>query len=1032
MLNKMKKLPFYLLVLQGVLFGIELQVAAQALVPLKAVERLGGRQQMRSLEAAVTKKQLSGSQKSDRFTNKLQQIPLDRGSANKLPQKSEEGSALEIPTSVTSPYSHVWVIKDSQNQPEQQPFAWMVKDTKKQHEDGSTVPLQPILGLLKDTNQAALQMADAGDAGKATKKSGFDEIVKNTEKVEGLFTLYRNKKTGKIYLEIKPEQLNKNFLGTVTMESGIGERGIYSGVPLNDFLFYFRRVNENLHFVVRNVNFRTRSGEPQERSLNRAFSDSVLYSLDIKATHPQRKTLLIDMGDLLLTDLPGLTSMLKTFLDTSYRLDSSKSYFDTAKAFPLNIEISSVYGFSSTSSQDANLATLPDSRALSLKVHYSLSQLPENNGYIPRLADDRIGYFITAYKDFSNDNRREPFVRYIHRWHLEKQDPKASLSPPKKPIVFWIENSVPVEYRDSIREGVLMWNKAFEKAGFKDAIEVRQMPDNATWSPADVRYNTIRWINSLDGYSARGPSRVNPLTGEILDADIIVDANMVQSIKQRYRNLVESSQSSETGLFSQIAGNPNLCNGLERGQATEKGKEENPSLSTPDFSQLLQDHDLCYGMEAATQSAMGAIALSLVHNVLPNSNEMKEFVHQYIRHLISHEIGHTLGLRHNFHGSTLLKPEELNNTDITRIKGMVSSVMDYVPVNLAPEGVKQGEYYPGVVGPYDKWAIEYGYKPSGATNFVAEKRFLEQIASKSPESEYAYATDEDILDLDPGASLWDLSGDVLRYSQSQMDNARMMWGRLDKRYPLQGDSYEEMRVLFNTILSYYFSNANLMSQYIGGQSFSRNHAGDPNGRLPFEPVPLEKQRDALTKIGKYVFAADAFDFPPELLNQLAPSRWRHWGNPIPIFRLDYPIHENLLLQQRRVLRSLLSEDRLNRLRDIELKTKPGEALTLPELFDTLQNSIWTEVQQSDRKPANISSLRRSLQREHLEIMLGMVLRTESVPEDARTLAWYELQQLRKSLDSASKQKNLDTYTKAHLLETRDRINKALNAQLESK
>ncbi|WP_242040536.1 zinc-dependent metalloprotease [Coleofasciculus sp. FACHB-1120] len=1027
MLEKMKKLPFYVFVLQGVLLAIELQVRAVALLPLKAEERLSDRQQMRSLEAAVTKKLLSGSQKLDRSTNTMQPISptsLDKGKSNTLPQTSEWVSAPEIPASVTSPHSYVWVIKDSQNQPEQLPFAWIVKDVKKQYGEGSTVPLQPILGLLKDINQAApLQMADAG---KVTKKSGFDELVKNTEKVEGLFTLYRNKKTGKIYLEIKPEQLNKNFLGTVTMESGIGERGIYSGVPLNDFLFYFRRVNDNLHFVVRNVNFRTRSGEPQERSLNRAFSDSVLYSLDIKATHPQRKTLLIDMGELLLTDLPGLTSMLKTFLDTSYRLDSNKSYFDTAKAFPRNIEISSVYGFSSTSSEDANLATLPDSRALSLKVHYSLSQLPENNGYIPRLADDRIGYFITAYKDFSNDNRREPFVRYIHRWHLEKQDPKASLSPPKKPIVFWIENSVPVEYRDAIREGVLMWNKAFEKAGFKDAIEVRQMPDNATWSPADVRYNTIRWINSLDGYSARGPSRVNPLTGEILDADIIVDANMVQSIRQRYRTLVESSQSSGTGLFSQIAGNPNLCNGLER-----EG-ERNSQSSTPDFSQLLQDHDLCYGMEAATQSAMGAIALSLVHNVLPSSNEMKEFVHQYIRHLISHEIGHTLGLRHNFHGSTLLKPEELNNTDITRIKGMASSVMDYVPVNLAPQGVKQGDYYPAVVGPYDKWAIEYGYKPSGAMNFVGEKRFLEQIASKSPQPEYAYATDEDILDLDPGASLWDLSGDVLRYSQWQMDNARMMWGRLDKRYPLRGDSYEEMRVLFNTILSYYFSNANLMSQYIGGQSFSRNHAGDPNGRLPFEPVPLEKQRDALTKLGKYVFAADAFDFPPELLNQLAPSRWRHWGNPIPIFRLDYPIHENLLLQQRRVLRSLLSADRLNRLRDIELKTKPGEALTLPELFDTLQNSIWTEVQQSDRKPANISSLRRSLQREHLEIMLGMVLRTESVPEDARTLAWYELQQLRKSLDSASKQKNLDTYTKAHLLETRDRINKALNAQLESK
>ena len=244
MLDKMRRLPFYIVVLYGLLLGTKAQVTAQPLsAPPKTEASIVNRQQMRSLAAAVTNnQQLSGSQESDSFTNTLQQIPaipLDRGGANESPQKSERVSAAEIPASITSPHSHVWVIKDSQNQPEEQPFAWMVKDAKKQYGDGSTVPLQPILGLLKDTKQTALQMADAG---KVTKKSGFDEIVKNTDKVEGLFTLYRNKKTGKIYLEIKPEQLNKNFLGTVTMESGIGERGIYSGVPLNDFLFYFRRV----------------------------------------------------------------------------------------------------------------------------------------------------------------------------------------------------------------------------------------------------------------------------------------------------------------------------------------------------------------------------------------------------------------------------------------------------------------------------------------------------------------------------------------------------------------------------------------------------------------------------------------------------------------------------------------------------------------------------------------------------------------------------------------------------------------------
>jgi hypothetical protein len=369
----------------------------------------------------------------------------------------------------------------------------------------------------------------------------FREIVNRTNKLEGLFTLYSSEESGKIYWEIRPDQLNKNYLAIVTLESGIGESGIYSGLPLSDFLFYFRRVNDNLHFVVRNVKFRTEPSQPEQRSLARSFSDSILYSVQIDTIDPRTKNILINLEDLLMQDFPGLTSLLKSSLQADYHLEQSRSYFGDINSFPENVEIDSVYGFSSL--EGADLVTVPDSRALTLKVHYSFSQLRENNGYIPRLADDRVGYFITAFQDLSNKNTEEPFVRYINRWHLEPSDPKAALSPPIKPIVFWIENAVPFEYRDAIREGILMWNRAFEKAGFQNAIEARQMPDDADWQPADVRYNTIRWFNALDAGFARGPARVNPLTGEILDADIIVDANMVRSIQHGYRALIGANSS---------------------------------------------------------------------------------------------------------------------------------------------------------------------------------------------------------------------------------------------------------------------------------------------------------------------------------------------------------------------------------------------------------------------------------------------------------------------------------------------------------
>jgi predicted Zn-dependent protease len=848
-----------------------------------------------------------------------------------------------------------------------------------------------------------------------SKKEDFcqlNKVVKTIEKLEGLFTLYCTENSGKIYLEIKPEQLNKDYLAIVTLESGIGERGIYSGLPLSDFLFYFQRVNNRLQFVVRNVKFRAES-RPEQRSLARSFSDSVLYSLEIVNIDPQSENILVKLDELLMQDFPGLTPFLKYSLEADYRLDGRKSYLGEINSFPENVEIDSIYGFSSL--EGSNLVTVPDSRALTLKVHYSFSQLRENNSYIPRLADDRVGYFITAFQDLSNNNPYQSFVRYINRWHLEPSNPNAPLSPPKEPIVYWIENAVPLEYRDVIREGILMWNKAFEKAGFQNAIEVRQMPDDADWQPADVHYNTIRWFNSLDAGFARGPMRVNPFTGEILDADIIVDANMVRSIQQEYHTLMEANSSL-----------------VDKNPCQVVSVSQKPGAN----NYLLPDSEFCYGMESSNQAAIGALALSILPTT-PSSEMMKEYVHQYLRSLIAHEVGHTLGLRHNFHGSTMLAPEELNNTEITHTKGLVGSLMDYLPVNIAPQGVQQGDYFPGVVGPYDEWAIEYGYKksPSPALEGIipeSEKSFLEQIALASPQPELSYATDEDIWDINPLANVWDMSSDVLLYSQWQMDNARVMWERLDKGYLSKGERYSNLRVSFNRVFKYYFRNATLLSKYIGGQSFRRLYPSD-DASWTFVPVSLLKQRQALTKLQEYVFAENAFRFSPQLLNQLAPSHWEHWGTEVPNNRLDYPIHENILRFQSAVLRSLLDSDRLNRLQDIELKTLPGQALSIPELFDTLQTGIWTEVL-TPGEPKPISSVRRSLQREYLNILLEMMLGNTDTPEDGRTLAWYELRQLQKAIDVMVKQlsQSLDIYTLAHLEASGDRINKALNAQLLSK
>jgi Met-zincin/Domain of unknown function (DUF5117) len=863
----------------------------------------------------------------------------------------------------------------------------------------------------------------------------FETVIRDSKKIEGLFTLYRNEKTGRVFAEIRPEQLDQNHLMVMTLESAIGEKGLYSGLPLGDFLFKLRRVNNTLQFVVPNTYFRADRGTPMGRSLERSFSDSVLQTLPIRSIHEKRKSLLVEMNSLLLGDLPGLSSALG---GGGYGLDPSRSYISRVKNFDKNTEIETVFGFNGSGDLGGLMPsffnTLPDSRAFDLRVRYSLSVLPDkNNGYRPRLADDRVGYFITAFQDFNDDMPRQPFVRYINRWQLEKQDPTATLSAPKEPIVFWIENTVPLEYRSAVKEGIEMWNQAFEQAGYKNAVVAKQMPNKADWDPADVRYNTIRWFNSTDAIFAMGPSRVNPLTGQILDADIVVDANFVRAMRQEYRTIIEQNQEANVPFVSALMGQNNLCS---YGMAGRSLNQRLKTAAKPIVQPLrFKPHpigvqDLCYGLESAQQFSMGAMNLSLMQNELPSSEAMGEYIHDFLRELIAHEVGHTLGLRHNFRGSGMLKPEELNNVEITRKQGLVGSVMDYNAVNLAPQGTKQGDYYTHVIGLYDKWAIEYGYSASNAKSIIEERDYLQTIASRSAEPALAYATDEDVVSaLDPQINLFDMSGDVLTYAKWQMENARAMWQRVDKRYPLQGDGFNEVRVAFNTVFSHYLQNASFLINYVGGQSFNRSRYGDAKGRLPFEAIPVAEQRRALELIRTNVFDDSAFKFSPALLNKLAPSRWSHWGTNTPVLRLDYPIFENVLFLQSIVMRDLLNYERLARIRDGELKA-PNQTLTIPELFDNLQMGIWGEVMQP-KDGMSLSSLRRALQREYMNAMIDLVLRHSEAPEDARTVARYELKQLRDGIGRAMRKVNAkDVYTMAHLEEAHDRISKAIDAPLQ--
>lgn len=841
----------------------------------------------------------------------------------------------------------------------------------------------------------------------------FEEVVKEAEKLEGLFTLYRKKE--KVYLELRPDQLEKDYLVLITLETGTGS-SILAGFPMDTKLCRFHRVYNNLQFIQRNVYFRANPNDPVHRAVQRSFSDSVLASLKIESEHKERKSLLVDLSGLFLIDFADLTNWVNPpGVPGGYNLDRDKSYFGTVKVFPQNIEIESVFVL--TNSRPRYDMALPDSRAMTLKVRYSLSELPQND-YVPRLADDRVGYFITAFRDYSQDQKYQNFVRYINRWHLEKENPQAPLSRPKQPIVFWIENTVPVEYREAIKEGVLMWNKAFEKAGFKDAIEVRIQPDNADWDPADVRYSTIRWITSMYGAFAMGPSRVNPLTGQILDADIIVDAGYIRAVKEEYRRFIRH---------------------LERSAVEGSPLSEIEGIAPPQGADPQLLARLCMmGPFMAQQTAFGISALFL-RGDLRSEEVPKEYIHAMLRELIAHEVGHTLGLRHNFHGSTLLSPRELHNFLITRRKGLSSSVMDYLPVNLAPPGVKQGEFYSSTVGPYDIWAIEYGYTPFGAKTPEEEKPFLEKIASRAPRPELAYGTDEDLWglyrDLDPLISRFDLSSDPLEWAYQRSSLARDLMKRIEMKIPYMEEGYYDARYLFGITLSEQLNGALIAVRFIGGQYTHRDHPTDPGGRPPFVPVPATQQRKAFDLLQKNLFSEEALRFPPHLLNKLGFERWLHWGIPFEdmVSRpMDYPIHSIILAYQSAVFNRLFSPIVLRRLLDTEVKVVPPEkAFTIPELFGGLRKTLWSEIT-SPRPNLRINSFRRGLQREYLARMIRLIQNPlPGTPEDARTVAWYELRLLLADINKALKQPLQDTYTLAHLEESRVRIQRALELRLGS-
>lgn len=864
------------------------------------------------------------------------------------------------------------------------------------------IPLALSLTLVLGVPVAASAQQKKGEKEQTEKKSPykpFAELTADATAREGFLDTYE--KAGHLYVAVPKERLGQAFLMNAEIAQGIGAAGLFGGTMLDIFegkVVSLERHGDDVYLMQRPHRYVAPEGTPAAEAVGLTFGSSVLESAKIESIRDD-SALVIDAHDWFVSDLSNISQRVAFAVSDhpgqpgNANFDKSRSYLESVKAFPENLNIVAKLTFKTNGRTP--LREAPDDRYLPIAIHYTLARLPENP-MTPRLGDDRMGYFLTVHKDFSRQDTTY-FVRYINRWRLEKGEQTADgLWRPKKPIVYYVDRTVPEEYRPYVAAGIEAWNKAFEAAGWKDAIQARPLPDSA--DAEDIRYATVRWnVSDQPGYGAIGPSVVDPRTGEILDADVLIEGQFILGFRSLWRNLGSPASMLETALHPSESELRNVALGGELS-----------SLGTQ-----LEEHG---GLIRTVLASRGELP--------PGAPLPMEFVGQALKWTTMHEVGHTLGLRHNFKSSHDTPLDKLQDRSWAERNGVVSSVMDYEPPNIAPHGVQNGYYYTPVVGSSDEWVIAYGYTP--------DPDRAAALARQAAEPGHAYGTDFDrFFGVDPTVNIYDLAGDPVAWGAQRTAIVAGLIPELPNDILSDNAPYSDLSAAFQTLLGQYATALVPAVKYIGGQYIYRTHRGDPADRGPFVPVSKADQQRALDLIIQRAFAESAFDVPSDVLAALGPNQWLHWGtNPTFNGRQDYPFHSYVLQLQSALLNALTDPARLARIRDAETKFGAENALTIPELFGQLTRAIWSETLSAPGR--NISATRRDLQRVYLDRMTDILTNPpDAMPADARAVARVQLQDLQGRLTRRlTPPYEFDDYTYAHLQESRARIEKALEAGLE--
>ena len=767
----------------------------------------------------------------------------------------------------------------------------------------------------------------------------------------GLFNTYRNNEDGKIYLLIKEDQLEKEFIYFAHILDGIVEAGTWRGNYLDNGIIKFTKYFDQIRIDRVNTAYVFDENHPLSKTNNANISNSLIDSIKIDKISKSKNQFLIEVTSLLLSENLSKITVAPYKEDTKngFKIGSiskNKSSIREILNYPKNTDFEINYVFSNPSNKPIENQ---DSRNNSISIRYSFIDYPDHN-FEKRIEDQRIGFFSERKTNLSSTDIT-PYQDLINKWHLEKKDPDEEKSAPIKPITFWIENTTPHELRPIISNAVLAWNIAFEEAGFINAIEVKIQPDDAEWSAGDIRYNTLRWTSSPNPpFGGYGPSFTNPRTGEILGADIMLEWIYLTN-RVRYSEIFDTQEKH----------NEHFCQ-----------------------NSIIKQENRLFGKIAA-----GALDL--------NDKEVSRLYEEDLYQLILHEVGHTLGLNHNFAASTLHNNSDIHNPDVTYKEGLSASVMDYHALNIAPLGVKQGQYADIKPGKYDILAIKYGYTPNLSKNDL--NNMLDEYSS----SDYLFGNDGDDMrspgrGIDPRINTGDMTNDPIEYAKDRIILSQNLIPKLYETLKTKSDSWESIYQGYRILLRQIHVSAEIISRQVGGVYVNRGFMSVQD-KNPYEVVPYKIQKKSLNILSEYYFNNDKFILPSTIASKMQRERrsFDFFGKTE-----DPKIHNMILKGQKKVLKHFTNSRVLKRLTDTSLY---GNEYLPSELLKDLTSSIFEE-----NKSRKLNGLDQNLQNYYLKRLM-MIVKSGSYDSPSVSASFASLKRIKAYTFSPSNDEATENHKK---------------------